>query len=78
MEAREGIDAWLNVNGEAIYGTRPWVRYKDVDDDGAEVRYTSTIIPTRSQSVPIQSYRCYLGSKPAGFPRCPWYTSHRK
>jgi alpha-L-fucosidase len=41
VEALEGIGAWLNVNGEAIYGTRPWVRYKDVDDHGAEVRYTT-------------------------------------
>jgi hypothetical protein len=28
-------------NGEAIYGTRPWRRYKDTAADGGKVRYTS-------------------------------------
>ncbi|MHC4622887.1 MAG: alpha-L-fucosidase, partial [Planctomycetota bacterium] len=27
---------WLKVNGEAIYGTRPWVKYKE----GEDVRFT--------------------------------------
>jgi alpha-L-fucosidase len=31
---------WLRVNGDAIFGTRPWTRPSDVTDDGREVRFT--------------------------------------
>ncbi len=31
---------WLKVNGEAIYGTRPWVRAEGVTADGTPVRFT--------------------------------------
>lgn len=37
----EGLGAWLQMNGEAIYGTRPWIQHKDVGVGEAEVRYTS-------------------------------------
>jgi alpha-L-fucosidase len=40
VAALEGLGQWLVVNGAAIYGTRPWTRFKDHGDDGAEVRYT--------------------------------------
>jgi alpha-L-fucosidase len=40
VEALEGIGRWLSANGEAIYGTRPWVRPGDSTPDGMEVRYT--------------------------------------
>ncbi len=36
----ESIGQWLAANGTAIYGTRPWTRFKDNGDNGAEVRYT--------------------------------------
>jgi len=31
---------WLAVNGEAIYGTRPWVRAEGETDSGHPVRFT--------------------------------------
>lgn len=40
MAALEGLGGWLQANGEAIYGTRPWVRFGDTDDGGGEARYT--------------------------------------
>jgi alpha-L-fucosidase len=33
-----GLGDWLAVNGEAIYGTRPWIQYKN--SRGRELRYT--------------------------------------
>ena len=41
VEALAGLGQWFKANGEAIYGTRPWRRYKDPATDGGEVRYTS-------------------------------------
>lgn len=35
-----GIGNWLNVNGEAIYGTRHWVHFGTDTKDGIPVRYT--------------------------------------
>jgi alpha-L-fucosidase len=32
---------WLRVNGEAIYGTRPWVRHAGISGEGYGVRYTT-------------------------------------
>jgi alpha-L-fucosidase len=33
---------WLAVNGEAIYGTRPWSRFGDPAGEGPELRFTRT------------------------------------
>jgi alpha-L-fucosidase len=40
IAALEGMGQWLAINGEAIYGTRPWTRFKESCENGAEVRYT--------------------------------------
>jgi alpha-L-fucosidase len=39
-QALEGMGTWLRVNGGAIFGTRPWQRYKDTVAPGVDVRYT--------------------------------------
>jgi alpha-L-fucosidase len=40
VTALKGIGQWLETNGEAIYGTRPWQRFSDKSENGCEVRYT--------------------------------------
>ena len=32
---------WLRTNGEAIYGTHPWIRIGGITGEGLEVRYTA-------------------------------------
>ncbi|GAA6617353.1 alpha-L-fucosidase [Scytonema sp. NUACC26] len=41
MERLQGLGQWLSVNGEAIFGSRPWIRAEDVTSEGIEVRYTT-------------------------------------
>jgi alpha-L-fucosidase len=35
----EGLGAWLDVNGDAVFGTRPWKQAEAVTSDGVEVRF---------------------------------------
>jgi alpha-L-fucosidase len=35
-----GLGAWLDTNGEAVRGTRPWKRASSTTEDGIDVRFT--------------------------------------
>jgi len=41
MSRLEAIGAWLDVNGAAIFGTRPWSRAAGVTADATPVRFTA-------------------------------------
>jgi alpha-L-fucosidase len=36
----EGLGQWLEVNGEAVFDTRPWLRAEGVTEDGLPLRFT--------------------------------------
>lgn len=40
MDRLRGLGKWLAVNGESIYGTRPWVTAEGTTADGGAVRFT--------------------------------------
>jgi alpha-L-fucosidase len=37
-----GLGSWLDANGEAIYGSRPWVVTESVTTDGTPLRFTKS------------------------------------
>ncbi len=41
-ERLEGLGAWLDVNGESIFGTRPWKKAETLSEDGRSVRFTQS------------------------------------
>jgi alpha-L-fucosidase len=40
MSRLQALGAWLQQNGEAIYGTRPWIRAAGETTDGIPLRFT--------------------------------------
>jgi len=40
LDRLHALGRWLHVNGEGIFGTRPWVRGSAKTADGAEIRFT--------------------------------------
>lgn len=40
MDRLNALGRWLAVNGEGLFGSRPWVRAADKGADGSDVRYT--------------------------------------
>ena len=43
IERLRAIGAWLTVNGEAIHGTRPWVRAMGTTGTGTPLRFTANV-----------------------------------
>ena len=40
VDILKGIGTWLDINGEAVFGTRPWVRAEGTTPGGTAVRFT--------------------------------------
>jgi alpha-L-fucosidase len=40
LERLEALGSWLDLNGEAIFDTRPWQRAEGKTSDGLDVRFT--------------------------------------
>lgn len=69
-ERLEGLGRWLSINGEAIFGTRPWVVAEGRTADGVGVRFTqkgnslyAVVLDTPSgDQVALQGLRAVDGS----------------
>lgn len=71
MERLQALGAWLQLNGEAIYGTRPWKRAVGETTDGVPVRFTQRnsatyailLGPPREAAVTFKSLSVKPGAK---------------
>jgi alpha-L-fucosidase len=71
MERLQALGAWLKQNGDAIYGTRPWIRAVGETDHGIGVRFTqkdanlyATLLgKPQSSSIAIRSVKARPGSQ---------------
>jgi alpha-L-fucosidase len=71
MERLQSLGAWLKQNGDAIYGTRPWIRAVGETDQGIGVRFTqkdanlyATLLgKPQSSSIAIRSVKARPGSQ---------------
>jgi len=71
LDRLKALGAWLDQNGEAIYGTHPWKRAEGKTSDGIDVRFTqrnSTLYATlmgdvKGSSVTIASLKPKPGTK---------------
>jgi alpha-L-fucosidase len=65
-----GLGRWLDANGEAIFGTRPWIRAEGSTGEGVDVRFTHReealyailLDRPRRERVTIQSLRAGEGT----------------
>jgi alpha-L-fucosidase len=71
LDRLKALGAWLDQNGEAIYGTRPWTRAEGKTSDGIDVRFTqknSTLYATlmgdvKGSAVTVTSLKAKPGTK---------------
>jgi len=71
LERLKALGAWLDQNGEAIYGTHPWKRAEGKTSDGIDVRFTqkkTTLYATlmgelKGSSVTVASLKPKPGTK---------------
>ena len=71
MDRLHKLGACLDVNGEALFGSRPWVRPAATTADGADIRFTAKggslyaiyLNPTKGSTLTIPGVRATPGTK---------------